>query len=375
MENSITIRKLTYIDGKDALAIWSSSYNFEITEQMIMEFSAENVSGLFGADDNLIACADFIPVDIRFHNEYIKMIKIYRIATSLTERNKGFSKKFLIQSFRDNKFSDCILSWLMPADSEVYKSMGFIHAPMYNQIQINPTQFKGLKVNGKVVLYSQNNHYENQNIVNCIISLYKTFTLRYDLMEVRDKEKWSSFFKTRVLSNTEKLIYWEDATGAIRSYMILNMIHSERKQLRIREIVWYDVESAIGLFAFLNTLSEQFEQLVINLPLDFPIEYYVRDVRKVVINKMSLGMYRIINVEKALCHLNKPSDGNHANIYVYDENIPENTGLFSINWYDDSVIVNRIQESETDNNMNICSIQMLTRLLTNGFTKQAIDTV
>lgn len=102
----------------------------------------------------------------------------------------------------------------------------------------------------------------------------------------------------------------------------------------VRDIAFRDEKALRGLLGFLYTFRAQYDNLELPLPPSVPLIDMLPECYDVSLEVTPRGMGRIVNVTKALRQMRYPARAGRFTVYVTDPQIPENTGVFRINYAD-----------------------------------------
>lgn len=370
IQNNTETRKITFDDKESAHEIWANSFGFRATKEGANSEIIDNTFGTFNNDNKLSACADFIISAYKFGKHIIKIAEIYRVATALTERNKGYARKMIIDTLSCQEFAQCVFAWLKPTDSIIYENMGFTHALLLNKMTLQTSQLKKSSNSIRIIELDKPDMIPESKIVEELKSVYEDFCLDYDIAKLRNESEWRNLMQFATSQSTNRIIGFQNDCGIIGGYLVFGVDRKDEKLLNVYEFFWREGAFLNSMFHFMQSLAKQFDKISLCLPDSFPIDYYVCDLVKIEIHRKSQGMFKIVNVTKALYLLKPPSSGDKAEVYIDDPNSVDNTGLYSVEWSNNMVCSVTKLNIERSKYFNRCSVDVLTKLLLIGYSKE-----
>ena len=106
----------------------------------------------------------------------------------------------------------------------------------------------------------------------------------------------------------------------------------DRYTLFIKDIAYRDELSLRKLLGFLYTFRSQYGRVKLLLPASVPLMHMIPECYDADLSVEQRGMARIVNVTRALRGMRYPAGTGRFTVYVTDEQIPENNGVFRITY-------------------------------------------
>ncbi|MFO7611921.1 MAG: sterol carrier protein domain-containing protein, partial [Clostridia bacterium] len=178
----------------------------------------------------------------------------------------------------------------------------------------------------------------------------------------REEWRWKQLFSNDPYKTKERIFIRYNSDGRPVAYlkMQVNQVAAYTLDLVVIEAAWSGYEGILGLLATIGGYSGDLRKLEMDVPEDFPIELLVKENWALEISRRHTGMNRIINIEKALETISKPSEQGRAVIGVVDEYAPWNTGNWAVEWHDgDSRVARTGEEADI-----VCEAASISQLVT-----------
>lgn len=317
-------------------------------------------TGRAAFDDNgkMCSCFDLIPYNVMFDGNIVPMGGIGGVASLPEVRDKKYVRNIFKYVMNEMYENGCVFSYLYPFSHVYYRKFGY----ELNMTSINYTipigSFRHFVQTGKMKMMTDDADKQ------AVRAIYDEYIKDKNLAVVRTDSHWSKRFDNDPYRDNVYLYIWYNSRDEARGYIQYHIDRSGecKPGIFIRELVWLDSESLMGIFAFISKLSAQIEKMIWKapyfadlLPL-FPEPY---DIDQQI---CKTGMNRVVNVQKAFELMALPDGKGEVVIGVEDQFFPVNTGNYKITWDNGS------RETERCSNQPdlICDVQALSQLLT-GF--------
>jgi predicted acetyltransferase len=348
------IQTISFLSNRDF-----STYS---TEPEKFERGYETTRAAFNDEGKLCSCMELIPYQIRFDGHTVNMGGIGGVATLPEERNKGYVRHIFTYCFEEMRENNQIFSYLFPFSHVYYRKFGYERSYTYirNIIPFSSLSHFPRKYNVKLLLPDM----ERKEI----ISIYNQFIADKNLAVVRNQRLWNHWLDPDPYNTNQNMYVWYDVHDQPRSYIIFNITHNENggHDMQVKEFVWLDNDSLLGILGFLNEFKSQFTHLIWNIPdfIDlqdlFPEPYNIK--REI----LTSGMNRIVDLQKVFELMKYPSGAGELVISVEDANLKWNSDTYSLRWDSGGVQV----QTTTKSPDLICNIQSLCQLITGSATIQ-----
>jgi|LSQX01.2.fsa_nt_gb predicted acetyltransferase len=365
----VFVRKLDNDDKKQAHLIWSDSYNFKPEDMGIETEDITNSYGVFSVGGKLLACGDFVPARYCFQGKEIFILEIYRLATSFVERNKGYAKALVGNVLELNEFNMITFAWLKPRNSSIYRNMGFRPALfleeshfLLNQIFILNKQIS-TQITGQTV-------YPTMDFdITEIVEVYKEHCDSFSFTRSRSQDDWKNLVNFVQYTNLAKMIGFRNNQNKLVGYIVLKVKKENKSCLVLTEFVWITYACLNSMFSFLKSLDNQFDNASVSLPVGFPLENFIGCLHKIKTYKKSQGLFRIMNITRALYLLNRPSTGEDAIFLITDSLRSENDGFYIVEWKGNVVVKVEKTQHFSSEIPNKCTVEALTKLILSGYQR------
>jgi len=192
-----SVKKMEDKDYFQVLNIWSGSYQFSVSNEMLKEPKELNIIVLKDESERILSCADFVTTRVIFCDREIEVVKIYRVATLLSERRKGYSKRLIIDSLRNERSNGRAIAWLKTKSDEIYSGIGFVSGLVCSKARINISDLVSIKPQGKILQLEPWLIGSIQNICEGLESTYSAFAKTYNFMAIREKEYWEKLINNK----------------------------------------------------------------------------------------------------------------------------------------------------------------------------------
>ena len=123
------------------------------------------------------------------------------------------------------------------------------------------------------------------------------------------------------------------------------------------------------MLSFLKSLDNQFDNASVSLPVGFPLENFIGCLHKIKTYKKSQGLFRIMNITRALYLLNRPSTGEDAIFLITDSLRSENDGFYIVEWKGNVVVKVEKTQHFSSEIPNKCTVEALTKLILSGYQR------
>ncbi|MGL4998888.1 MAG: GNAT family N-acetyltransferase [Cetobacterium sp.] len=250
----------------------------------------------------------------------------YLVGVGVTpeKRGEGIMKNLLLESLREAYNYGEEFIYLTPIDKNIYERFGFGYISSLSKYNI-PLQILGsFKKEFKVQKIDSENY--NDNVLLKLKEFYREHSKEFYISVARDKKCYKNILSE--LFCEDGLVYISyDYFGKINGYMFV--INSEK--IYVKEMLFKEKRVLETLLSIVYGYKDYYGKLEIVLPENVYLEDYLEtesSIEKVLKNKVQA---RILRVEKVLMRLSHNlSDSEEVSIYVQDDLIKENTGVFKL---------------------------------------------
>ena len=322
--------------------IWNYCFN---DGEKFVEYYFNNK---YNNNNTIVACEDKDIVSSLQLNQYkIKLDDkeyetsyVVGVSTFPQVRGRGYMKKIMEDSLNELYKKNQLVSILMPIDYRLYRKYGYEHC--YDQLQYNIDieDLKNFKLLGR--LYNANEKY-----IEYLIDINNTFLEDLNGNIVRDKDYYMNLFK-EIKSEDGHIYIYKD--GSYKGYIIYFL---NGDNMFVRELFYKDVDSLKSILKFIYNHNTQCKKVIISTPVNDKIRFVLENPKTIDVKVKPFMMGRDINVEDYINDLKLDDDIKiSANIFIEDQFIKENNGIFNIKIEDKKVKVKKVN-GEPDLNLSI----------------------
>jgi Predicted acetyltransferase involved in intracellular survival and related acetyltransferases len=218
-----------------------------------------------------------------------------------------------------------VISTLYPFLHGFYRKFGYETICYANQFQMTPAQLAGYSHDGWV------RQWKPGDDVTPYTEIYNAFAAGYNLSHLRDNAGMARehicgrFYKDRhfvyLLGTGDKACAYVD---------FQDEYDPKAARLIVKEAAWTGPEGFRSVLGFLARFTADYGFLEIPLPTDMDLRMLVRNPYEVTENPLCGHMVRLINAEKVLALIKKPSGAAFTIAVRGDEQIRENNGVFRV---------------------------------------------
>lgn len=295
---------------------------------------ARQTWGVFSEDGSqLYGSVDVTRFPVRFDGGSTLMGGIGGVQSFPPCRRKGAIRKSLQAAFAAMYEEGCGFAYLYPFSHAYYRKFGFESAAKEETWTIELSALRTEDVGGSIeMLYPG----EEQS---ALLDIYNSFSAAYNLSVLRE-EYDKQLLKARTLQERRYGYLWRDGDGVPGGFFlyrkkdgILDCTCSFECQ---NTFLFRDRKALNGLLHFVKTaFGAQNKAIRLNLPERFPIDAFIGEGNGAECMLAYHGMARVINAGEVLrlCRcLDRNGEGGSLDIALKDEQIPENSGVWSLTW-------------------------------------------
>ncbi|MBN2557494.1 MAG: GNAT family N-acetyltransferase [Clostridia bacterium] len=328
----------------------------EASSAWLDELRWESSRGAFTDEGKLAAVMEIIPFKAYLDGKAVGSSGIAGVAALLEHRRGGAVKTLLKNAYKEMYEKGDVMSYLYPFSHEYYRKYGYEQGSFSNLAKVDIKQLKEVRIPGYTKQYFPG------ECMDDIKSVYADFARNYNCCIARDEWRWKQLFSNDPYKTKERIFvrYNEDKKPIAYLRMQANQVAAYTHDLVVIEAAWSGAEGILGLLAIVQGYSGDLRKLEMDVPGDFPIELLVKENWSLEISRRRTGMSRIINIEKALETIRKPSEPGRAVIGVIDEYAPWNTENWAVEWNGGDCGVSKTGE-EAD---IVCEAASLSQLVT-----------
>lgn len=343
--------KIRYAKDSDIQSIKSIwDYCFDDEEKFVdyyfnNKYKSENTVVVDEGED-IVSSLQLNQYKINLNNKIYDTSYVVGVSTFPQVRGKGYMKNIMEFSLRELYKKNQLVSILMPIDYRLYRKYGYEHC--YDQLEYNIQidDLKKFKTNGILNKAVESDAYK-------LVDISKAFLSNLNGNIERDEEYYKSLFKEIESENGHIYIH----KGNDYDGYIIYFLNGET--MFIRELYYKNIDSLKSILKFVYNHNTQCKKVNITAPINDKIRFILDNPKTCEVKIRPFMMGRIINLKKYLESLYIQSDINISeNIYIKDEYIKENNGLFNIKLHNSKLEVSRV-DGTSENYFDINTITQL----------------
>lgn len=283
---------------------------------------------------------------INLNNKIYDTSYVVGVSTFPQVRGRGYMQNIMKFALKEMYKKGQLVSILMPIDYRLYRKYGYEHC--YDQLEYNIDieDLRKFKLNGK--LYKVEDHH-----IEHLIEINDLFLSNVNGNVIRDKNYYENIIKE--IKSEDGYIYIYEDKG-YKGY-ITYFLNGEN--MFVRDLFYKDIEALKSILKFIYNHNTQCKKVTISAPINDKIRFILENPKTCDIKIKPFMMGRVINLKEYLESLYIESNIEiSANIYIEDEFIIENNGVFNITLKENKLNVNKV-EDDYDLILNINTITQL----------------
>jgi len=317
--------------------------------------------GVFGDKGRLESAMSIIPYTMRMNNHESKMAGIGGVVTLPEARSRGHVKKIMEASFPIMREAGQDYSFLFPFSYAYYRHFGYEICLSLNRVKLPVSLFRDYPY----PLFFE--PYEPGDSATPIAEVYADFAGKRNLSIIRGDKDWERILKRDPYQNREFTYVHYTSDGQADAYILYDAVRDRERgnRIMIKECCWKTPRALHGIFGFIGKLGAEFQHVCWDVPSDINIHALFRECYEMEWTVASSGMNRIVNVGVAMSNLRAPTGSGSVVIKVNDAFLPDNSGVYAIQWEGGRLTSVKGQESAADLET---SVETLTQLATGFIT-------
>ncbi|HEX2946248.1 MAG TPA: GNAT family N-acetyltransferase [Clostridia bacterium] len=354
------IESIAFLFKKDFNAVQNNGKESDDLSKGSEEKADAYKTGRAAFDENgkMCSCLQLMPFEVQFDGSIVPMGGIGGVASLPEEREKSSIRSIFEHSMQEMYEKGYVFSFLYPFSHPFYRKFGYELNMTPVSYNIPLADFKHFTQSGRLKMYTKDMDSSD------IKSVYNEYIKDKNLAVIRTGKLWDMFLEKDPYKDNVYLYIWYDKIGKARGYIQFsaNPAYESKCNMLVSELIWLDREALSGIFAFIGKLTAQMDRMIwrapsfLNLLPLFPEPYDIKQ------EKLTRGMNRIVNVEKALGLMSVPEGAGEVVIGVEDSFFPVNSDSYRVEWDNGRLSADRTN-AEPD---MLCDVQALSQLVT-GF--------
>lgn len=280
--------------------------------------------GFFNDENTLTACMELPAYQMRYENQWVKMVGIGGVA-SLPEHRFGGAVRQLIQAAMRQIFDNgAVFSALYPFSHSYYRKFGYELCQKTAEYEVPIETLSGFRYTGKATMIHPG------DATDGLRAVFDAHFQRYNMPILREERHWKKLIGEDAYKDRVYTYLLEDEKGP-SAYVVVAAENAGQyeKTGKVRELAFVRPQGFSDVLGFLYRLAAQYSKILVPLPDDIPLASIVEESYNLKCSCYDQQMARVINVKKAL-ECKRHCDGDAYTLRVYDADIPENDGFFYV---------------------------------------------
>ena len=288
----------------------------------------EKVWGAFDKNGRIFSCATIHNFKIRFDGHTVEMGGVGNVCTLPEYRHGGSIRKIFEKALPEMKEQGKVFSYLYPFSNTFYRKFGYEVCNAKNELKIPIGHFSHFPVPENMEMHEPGGDFTGY------AQVYDKFIANMNLPILRDAATWAKLYDKDPYISRQYAYLHRDKTGNPDAYIIFSAEgHThEGIGLKVHEIAWTGPCGLNSVFGFINGMSAQTSHISWVAPGSFNPYPMFPNCDNIEISRPASGMNRIVDVKNALSLVKTPGQAGKAVISVYDNFMPQNTGVYDIEW-------------------------------------------
>lgn len=284
----------------------------------------------------LVAALQLHPLRQWIGGQSLPVAGVGTVAIAPTHRQRRLGAVLMAEALRTARARGDVASALYPFRVSFYQKLGYGNAGEVLQYQVPAITLHGYEERAGVTLL------EGSEAQHEALELYGEWAKRQNGQLVRNERLWSS-----LLTNADHALFgWRDEHGVLGGYALVKYrteLPRRDRYLEVEELVWTNPAARRGLYGWLGSLGDQWEQLLIRALPSQRLADWLREPRlphdsapswrlwSPAATVLMGPMFRLVDIPAAFARRTVPADAALAvTLEVSDPCIPENTGRWRL---------------------------------------------
>jgi predicted acetyltransferase len=278
-------------------------------------------------------------------------------------RGLGHMNALMSRAFEHMRDNAQDFSFIFPFSFAYYRKFGYEMCYFYDKVKIPVSQFRDYKLEVNAAPHEPNDSFAPFD------EIYKHFTREKNFSIIRNEKLWEEILDRDPYLDLQFTYLFRDKTGDAVAYILYEVERDDDdgNRLIITELCWKTPDALQIVFSFLARLGAEFEYVLWNAPSCLEILALFPEGYAIEFRRESAGMNRIVDVAAALSTLRAPEKNGRIIISVADKFLPQNTGVYAVDFENGSLSATRAQLAPDID----LSIETLSQLVAGYITPQA----
>lgn len=320
---------------------------------------------LVGYDDGQpVAALQLHPLQQWVGGELLATAGVGTVTISPTHRKRGHGAKLVTAGLRAAHERGDIASALYPFRSSFYRQLGYGHAGDAIQYQVPPDWLPDSPERLKVVRLESDD--ERAEALDC----YNRWAATQNGQLARSDRVWR-----HVLETPERALFGFRNSGSLEGYALINYrvdLPRRDRFLEVDELAWLTLPAARGLYGWLHSLNDQWQQILVRALPSHHFGTWLREVRlphgsaplwglwEPAATLMSGPMFRLVDARAAFERRHTvPGTELSVDFEVVDEQLPQNSGTLRLTLEDERAHTDRHGGADLSVRLDISTLSRL----------------
>ena len=274
--------------------------------------------------------------------------------SSLPEyRRQGGIREIFRAKFADMRQRGFVFSALYPFSHEYYRKFGyeFCYAPMRQRFRVEDLKIFSCP-------YTVRMH-QSGECIQPFKDVYQRFILGQNMAIVRSETQWDWIEGDPYKDRMYRYLLSDGQEAHAYAVIRAEGMGEERKAV-LKDFAYDSREAFFGLLGFLYRLSAQYKYIEAVFPSDIDMRILLPEPYRVDQEIATHGMFRVVDVPRALTLMSHPAGSGRYTIGVQDDFLPENTGVYAVAFENGAAVSVERTDAPADLSVNVTTLAQLT---------------
>lgn len=308
-------------------------------------------------DQEMMSTFTISDFQIQFDGHSCKMGGIGGVATLPQYRRNGGIRGCFNAALPDMYKKGYDFSYLFPFSTGYYRKFGYECCVQKFGWEVNLALLNPAKTGGTFRLAEK-----STPLCDAIRAVNENWERTYNMMVLHDEEDYAWTDKINPAVTQEYTYVYFDAAGTPKAYTTFKTVmEKDGRNLVCSRFCFVDKEGFTGLMQLFKSLSADHTLAKFNTPVSTALQYLIPEwsLGAAKWNVLqNAGMVRVINVKRVLEKAKYIGSG-QITLDIRDDQIPENTGCYSVSFTDGKATSVEMSDGEADAVMTIPAFSAL----------------
>nr|MDD6335225.1 GNAT family N-acetyltransferase [bacterium] len=278
-------------------------------------------------DGKMAAALEYIPYRVQFDGHQVDIVGIGGVATLPEMRNRGLIRGLMTGVFEEARQRDMPFAWLYPFSHKFYRQFGYELGQTHLEASFPMSALRDFPRQGSMHMWQPGDD------LGDFIAVYQAFCRGKNMAVARTDKLWKRHFNFDPYRDRRYAYLYRDENGVPGAYMVLKAQPVDGEGgMYVQQCAYTSMDNLRHLLGWLKSLDAQVARMRWRLP-DTVIPQF-SDIDALSIRMVSGGMNRIIDAGRVLDMMKKPQGTGEAVFSLHDDQLPDNSGTYRIQWQD-----------------------------------------